>query len=155
MAAMTDEDEAGRVEIIREHDYRFRAEFGGDTAPLHLDEPPPLGGGSGPNASAALGAAVGNCLSASLLFCLERAHLEVEDLRAEVRVTPVRNAEGRRRIGSIEVVLRPALEGVGEGRFGRCLELFEDYCVVTESVRQGIDVSVRVEPEMPSGNVGG
>lgn len=126
--------------------YRFRADFGEGMEPLHLDEPPPLGEASGPNASAVLAAAVGNCLSASLLFCLQRAHLEVEDLHAEVEVTSVRNPEGRLRIGSIDVVLRPTLEAEGEKRFGRCVELFEDYCVVTASVRRGIDVSVRVEP---------
>jgi uncharacterized OsmC-like protein len=28
----------------------------------------------------------------------------------------------------------------------RCLEVFEDYCVVTQSVRDGIDITVSVEP---------
>jgi len=28
----------------------------------------------------------------------------------------------------------------------RCLELFEDFCVVTQSVRAGIAVDVAVEP---------
>jgi hypothetical protein len=28
----------------------------------------------------------------------------------------------------------------------RCLELFQDFCIVTESVRQGIPVSVDVAP---------
>jgi len=28
----------------------------------------------------------------------------------------------------------------------RCLELFEEYCTVTASVRGGIDVAVEVEP---------
>jgi organic hydroperoxide reductase OsmC/OhrA len=134
------------VALSLETGYRFRADFGEGMEPLHLDEPPPLGEASGPNASAVLAAAVGNCLSASLLFCLQRAHLEVEDLHAEVEVTSVRNPEGRLRIGSIDVVLRPTLEAESEKRFGRCVELFEDYCVVTASVRQGIDVSVRVEP---------
>jgi hypothetical protein len=27
----------------------------------------------------------------------------------------------------------------------RCVQLFEDYCVVTQSVRAGLDVSVEVE----------
>lgn len=34
----------------------------------------------------------------------------------------------------------------GRERMGRCLEIFESFCTVTESVRQGIDVKVSVEP---------
>jgi uncharacterized OsmC-like protein len=156
---VAEDDGAARVSLELEGNYRFRADFGGYLDPLVLDEPEPLGGGSGPNATAALAAAVGDCLSASLLYCLRRAHLEVEDMHTEVEVTPVRNAEGRLRIGSLDVVLRPAVDAGSEGRFGRCVELFEDYCVVTDSVRRGIEVSVRVEPsttqsplEGPSGD---
>ena len=34
---------------------------------------------------------------------------------------------------------------------GRCLEIFESFCTVTESVRHGIDVAVAVEPEVVRG----
>lgn len=37
--------------------------------------------------------------------------------------------------------------GADEGRIERCLKLFEDYCVVTQSVRAGLDVSVEVNAE--------
>lgn len=143
------EDPSTKVNLELEAGYRFRADFGAGFEPVFLDEPPPLGEASGPNASAILAAAVGNCLSASLLYCLRRAHLEVGELHTEVEVTPVRNAEGRLRIGSLNVVLHPVVDSGSEGRFGRCVELFEDYCVVTDSVRHGIDISVHVEPSTP------
>ena len=47
----------------------------------------------------------------------------------------------------MDVVLRPSLEGGDASRMSRCLDLFEDFCVVTQSVREGIDVRVAVEPE--------
>jgi len=30
-------------------------------------------------------------------------------------------------------------------RMRRCIEMFEDFCIVTQSVRKGIDVKVAVE----------
>lgn len=113
---------------------------------LRLDEPPPLGDGLAPDASRALGAAIGNCLAASLLFCLQKARVPVTGLRAEVRGELLRNEKGRLRIASVRVVLRPSVEGVPAERLTRCLDLFEDFCVVTQSVREGIDVEVLVEP---------
>jgi len=38
-----------------------------------MDEPEPMGGNSGPNACKVLAATIGNCLTASLLFCLQKA----------------------------------------------------------------------------------
>lgn len=143
---MADHEAQTRVDLELESGYRFRADFGSDKAPVSLDEPAPLGEGRAPNASAVLAAAVGDCLSASLLFCMRRAHLDVDGMRTEVRVTPMRNPEGRLRIKSLDVVLRPEIGAENEGRFERCVDLFEDYCVVTDSVRHGIDVAVAVEP---------
>src|SRR6266550_932883 len=52
--------------------------------PLVVDEPEPLGAGIGPNPARVLGAALGACLGASLLFCLRRAHVDVSGLRTSV-----------------------------------------------------------------------
>jgi organic hydroperoxide reductase OsmC/OhrA len=138
------ERDASVVHLDLREGYRFVVDMGGDQT-LTMDEPPPLGEGAGPNASTVLGAAVGNCLSASLVYCLRRAHLEVESLETEVVVTPVRDERGRLRIGAIKVRLHPVVAGDSVGRVGRCLELFEDFCVVTESVRHGIAVDVAVD----------
>ncbi len=143
---MAEDDAITTIKLELEDGYRFRVDFGEDLAPLFVDEPAPLGNATGPNASAVLAAAVGNCLSASLILCLSRAHVDVEGLQAEVAVTRARNEQGRQRISSFDVVLRPTIEPGNEGRFERCVDLFEDYCVVTESVRHGIEVSVRVDP---------
>jgi len=123
---------------------RFLADFEDDRmAPLALDEPEPLGQGSGPNASRLVAAATANCLAASLLFCLRKSRVDVRGLRAEVEARLTRNEKGRLRIGGLSVTLRPEL-GEG-GSLGRCPELFEDFCVVTQSLRQGIPVDVRIE----------
>lgn len=108
-----------------------------------LDEPPPLGEGAGPNAARLVAAAVGNCLAASLLYCLQRARAEVGEVAVTVTGTLVRNEAGRLRIGSLSVELDPQLSD-GAAALERCLPLFEQFCVVTESVRAGIPVSVKV-----------
>lgn len=135
------------VEITRQEGFRFRIRFDGDgIADLITDESPPLGQGAGPNPARLLAAAIGNCLAASLLYCLEKAHLEVAGLQAQVQMTLDRNAQGRLRIQQVSVRLAPALTPGAKARMGRCLDLFESFCTVTESVRHGIDVQVAVEP---------
>lgn len=127
--------------------YRFLVDLGDERfPPLLMDEPPPLGEGVGPNAARVLAASVGNCLSASALFCLRKAHVEVRSMRTTVQVTEERNEQGRLRITGIDVVLHPQVAAEDLPRMGRCLEIFEDYCVVTQSVRGGIAVRATVEP---------
>lgn len=133
------------LELERRDRFAFEVRFDSpDWSPVLTDEPPPLGESSGPNPVRLLGAAVGNCLAASLLFCLERAKISVSDLRARVEGTVVRNERGRLRVGELRVTIEPTLDGEPGGRMDRCLEIFEDFCVVTQSVREGIDVQVEV-----------
>jgi hypothetical protein len=47
----------------------------------------------------------------------------------------------------MNVLLEPTVDGVPEERLDRCLGLFEDFCVVTQSVREGLDVQVEVKPQ--------
>jgi organic hydroperoxide reductase OsmC/OhrA len=136
------------IVLTGEEGYRFAAELDGDLPPLGVDEPEPLGGGTGPSASRLLAVAVGHCLSASLLFCLGKARIEPSAFGTRVRVDIERNDRGRLRIGRIDVKLRPDVTAEDRARMDRCLELFEDFCIVTESVRGGIEVEVEVEPNV-------
>ena len=143
---MSEHAEAFDISLTLEEDFRFRVDFAQPGVPeLRVDEPEPLGDGDGPNASRLLAAAVGNCLSASALFCLRKAKVAVTDMRTEVHTELVRNDSGRLRIGKIEVSLHPEFEDADQARIARCLDLFEDFCLVTESVRNGIDVNVDVQ----------
>ncbi len=134
------------VQLQLEEGYRFSVDFGQAFPALIMDEPEPLGRGQGPNAARVLGAAIGNCLGASLLFCLQRSKVEVRELRVEVAGTIERNEQGRLRIGGVRVRLMPGIAAGERERIERCLGIFEDYCIVTQSVRQGIDVQVEVAP---------
>jgi organic hydroperoxide reductase OsmC/OhrA len=138
--------------------YEFSVDFEREgVPPLLTDEPPPLGGGGGPNPARLLAAAIGNCMSASLKYCLDRSRVELLDLRVRVRGSIVRNEQGRFRVGSMQVLLEPTLAGEDVARIGRCLEIFEDFCIVGQSVRQGIDLSVEVAPRagVPAGVAAG
>jgi organic hydroperoxide reductase OsmC/OhrA len=79
-------------------------------------------------------------------MCLRKARIDVHGMRTTVRTTMVRNHQGRLRIGSIHVSIEPSVSPEDLPRVGRCLALFEDFCVVTQSVRGGVDVDVDVAP---------
>ena len=127
--------------------YEFRVKFDKSQYPeLHMDEPAPLGKDAAPNPSRILAAAIGNCLSASLLFCMSRSGTKLSGLTSDVHVELVRNEQKRLRIGKVDVTLRPKLGG-DSAALTKCLSTFEDFCVVTQSVRQGLPVNVKVEPQ--------
>ena len=135
--------------------FEFRVRFDKEQyADLAMDEPPPLGRDTAPNPTRILAAAIGDCLSASLVFCLKRRGVVVSGLRAEVRMQLVRNADKRLRIGNIAVSLHPR-DPIPDEILDACLKTFEDFCVVTQSVREGIDVKVSVSrpPSVPSDSV--
>jgi organic hydroperoxide reductase OsmC/OhrA len=142
---MTDEALSFSLQLTQIDDYEFRVRFDWPNVPeLTLDEPEPLGRAAGPNAARLVAAAVGNCLSSSLLFCMKKFKQAPGTLHSEVRGMLVRNARGRLRIGRFEVTIRLA-DSIGAiQHLDRCIEQFEDFCIVTESVRAGIPVDVRV-----------
>jgi len=118
-------------------------------APLVLDEPPPLGAGEGPNPARVLGAALGGCLGASLLFCLRKARIDVRGLHTAVSGTLRRNERGRLRVDGFTVRLEPVIPREQHERVSRCLPVFEDFCVVTASIRPAVNVQVEVRPAVP------
>lgn len=126
--------------------FEFRVKFDWPGVPdLLLDEPEPLGAKHGPNASRVLAAAVANCLSASLVFCMRnKFRQDPGPLRANVTGRLERNERGRVRVGALDVALQLSDKAEEIHHLDRCNEQFEDFCVVTESIRRGIPVSVRV-----------
>jgi uncharacterized OsmC-like protein len=126
--------------------YEFRVKFDKEHyAELTMDEPAPLGKDSGPSPVRILAAAVGNCLAASLVFCASKRGVKIETIRAEVRAEIVRNENKRLRVGRMEVEIDPGLDADSIDKIRACLPSFEDFCTVTASVRQGIEIVTRVK----------
>ena len=127
--------------------YAFRVDFVDDEIePLHTDETPPLGDGNGPSPSRMLAAAIVNCLSASLVHCLRRARVEIAELTATARVTIGRNDRGRLRVQRIAVQLAPQIAAEHAAQLARCTEVFQQYCTVTASIREGFEITADVTP---------
>jgi uncharacterized OsmC-like protein len=140
-------EESITVDLRRTVGYAFEADFHlPGVPPLVLDEPAPLGEGAGPSPLRLLAAAVGNCMSASLLFCLGKARIELDGLETRVEATLGRNEKGRQRVAGIHVRLEPQLGAEEAAKMQRCLGLFEEFCTVGQSVAAGIPLRVEVVP---------
>lgn len=139
------------VELLQQQDYRVAIRWDPSQPPIVADESPPLGQGAGPTPSQLLLAAVGNCMTDSLLFALRKFRLDAEPLSARVDGEVGRNAEGRLRVLRIEVRLTVARVPEDSAKFARVLSQFEQFCTVGQSVAQGIPVRVSVTD--PDGRV--
>jgi len=137
-------ESTSQLRLRQRGDYQFVNQFGDPVPELLSDEPPPLGQGAGPSPLQLLGAAVGNCLAASLLFALRKYKQQGEPIACDVRVETGRNAEKRLRVSAIAVRLTLGTGAAQIQHLDRILGTFEDFCTVTGSVRQGIAVQVQV-----------
>ncbi len=91
-----------------------------------------------------LAAAVGNCLSASLLFALRKFKQAPEPLSCTVQAEVGRNAEGRVRVLTMTARLTLGVPATSLEHLDRVLATFEAYCTVTQSVNAAIPVAVEV-----------
>jgi uncharacterized OsmC-like protein len=125
MSATVTDERTRSAELRHTKNFQFTVSFGESYAPRLL------------------AASIGNCLSASLLLCLQKSRAEVKDLRTNVDLTIDRNDRGRLRVMRVRV--RIELDTDAEGaKLQRCGSMFEDYCIVTASVRQAFPVEVVV-----------
>ena len=132
------------VRLSQVQDYQFEVDFGAGKPALRTDEPAPLGQGSGPSPVQMLAAAVGDCLSASLLFALRKFKQEPAPIRCEVQAETGRNDQGRLRVLSIKAMLTLGVPAASLEHLERVLGSFEAYCTVTQSVSGSIAVEVQV-----------
>lgn len=133
------------IELRQQADYRFETRFDNPAVPMLVtDEPQPLGADAGPNPSRLLTVAVANCLSASLLFAMRKFKYEPGPLRSVATTTLGRNEQQRWRIVGIAVDIHLGQPADEFALLERVLGQFEEFCVVTQSVRSAIPVTVRV-----------
>lgn len=137
-----------KVNLTHATGYRFVSQASEDGR-LHgaayvSDEPDPVGEASGPATPALLASSIAHCLSASLLETLRRSRVEVPGFEAEATAVVRPNAEGLPRIHHVDVVLRPRVEGPDD-RLARCADIFQKHCTVCASLKDGIDVRVKVD----------
>lgn len=134
-----------RLTVEQEQDYAFRIRFDETSLPdLLTDEPSPLGTDTGPNPSRLLLAAVANCLTASLLFALRKFKNQPGPLVTTATARMGRNEQGRLRVEHIQCDVKLAEAAADHASMERILAQFENFCVVTESVRNGVDVTISV-----------
>jgi len=144
---MSKDEKTFKVSMKREKGFIFRVDFGLDGLDFKMDEPEPVGRDAGPNASKVLAAAMGNCLTASLLFCLNKARAEVGGIETEVEGKMRRNEKGKWRIAEINIDISPEINTDEFGsQYERCNKLFEDFCIVSKSIEEGIPINVEVNP---------
>jgi organic hydroperoxide reductase OsmC/OhrA len=138
-------EESIKTKLLLIDGYKFDVDFDVDYLPnLVADEPKPIGEGSGPNAPRLLAAAVGQCMSSSLIYCLKKARIPIRKLETTVKTNLFKNEKGLTRIRSIDVQIELEINEEYKTRLQRCLTIFEDYCTVTQSIRKGIQVNVKV-----------
>jgi len=133
-----------QVVLRQQQDYRFNVDFGSAIPVLVADEPAPLGSGQGPSPVQLLAAAVGNCLSDSLLFALRKFKQAPEPLECTVVAEVGRNELKRLRVLKMTATLRLGVPASTLEHLDRVLEQFEAYCTVTQSVGQGIPIELQV-----------
>jgi uncharacterized OsmC-like protein len=136
------------VKMTHQKNYQYLSQASEDGRlhgkPYLSDEPDPVGDAAGPSTPALLGSALGHCLSASLLEALKHSHVEVLGCETEAVAVVKPNSEGKPRIDHVDVTIRPHISQ-SSPRVQRCEETFENYCTVTQSVKRGVEVRVKVD----------
>lgn len=145
---MTEEKEfTYEINMEKLENYKFKVDFGKKSIPsLLMDETKDIPGGeeTGPTASMLMGAAVGNCLSASLIFCLSKKRVNLKNLRTIITLKRKRNDKGYWSISEIVVDLQPEIAEEDRARFDQCVEIFRNYCIVSNSIETGIPLTVNI-----------
>ena len=137
-------DKTITVQLQQQADYRFNIVFDNTIPILTSDEPAPLGTGLGPSPVQMLCAAVGNCLSDSLVFAFRKFKQSAEPIQCEVQASVGRNEAGRVRVLKISAEMKLGVAANELEHADRVLNQFEEFCTVTQSVGQGIAIHTRV-----------
>jgi uncharacterized OsmC-like protein len=135
------------VTIVRQEKYRFLVDFGANIPDAIVDEPAPLGEDAGPSPVHLLAAAVANCLSASFVFANAKFREEPGKIETRAVCKVARNEKNRLRVSEIDVTITLGVPAEQISHLDRILAQFEDFCTVSQSVRSGIPLNVKVKSQ--------
>jgi organic hydroperoxide reductase OsmC/OhrA len=127
-------------------DTSFWSIFGPAVAKCLADEPLPLGEGAGPAPTQLLAAAVANFLSSSLVFARARSKEDPGHLVITVSCEIGRKERNRLRVTEMNITITLGLAPDQLPHFSDALQQFDDFCTVSQSVRNGIPYSLTVKP---------
>ena len=100
----------------------------------------------GPSPTKLLALSVLGCLAACFEFCLQKKGVTLSDLDGRAEVTFARNEKNFWRIKKINVEFLPKIDNPEMRKsVAQCKRLFEQYCIITESLRKGIEIDVKLE----------
>ena len=100
----------------------------------------------GPNPSKLLALSVLGCLAASFAFCLQKKNFSLSDIEGKAVITSKRNEKGFWRLKKIDIKLNPKIDNPKmRKRADQCLKFFEQFCIISESVREGIEINVNLD----------
>lgn len=100
----------------------------------------------GPNPSKLLALSVLSCLASSFTFCLQKKNFSLSDIEGTAVITSKRNKKGFWRLKNIDVKLNPKIDNPEMlKRADQCKDSFEEYCVISESIREGIKINLKLE----------
>ena len=132
------------VHLRQQKDYQFEISFGEGIPTILGDEPVPMGEGKGPSPVQFLAAAVGNCLCDSIYFAIKKYKQDPQPIQCTVTARIGRNDQNRLRVTEMHCALSLGVPAETLEHLDRVLSSFEAFCTVTQSVGQGIPITVEV-----------
>ena len=114
---------------------------------IHIDEPESFHGtDKGPSPVEFFLIGIGGCLGSTFAYCLQRHNVEIDALEVVVdgqlkHAGPIMSL----RLVDIAVeLLVTARDNESSEKIEQCIKSFQEYCIVTNSITQGIPLDVKV-----------
>jgi len=136
-----------KVGLKQEEEMIFKCDLGSlKMANLYIDEKNKKHTEKiGPSPTKLLALSVLGCLAASFSFCLQKKNFSLSGLEGKAEVTIARNDKGFWRVKKINVEMNPIINTPEmRKRADVCRKFFEQYCIISESLRTGFEVSVNL-----------
>jgi uncharacterized OsmC-like protein len=137
-----------KVGLKQEEEMIFKFEFGNPKMDnLYIDETNRKEIEKiGPSPAKLLASSVLGCLAASFSFCLQKKNFSLSGFEGKAEVSIVRNEKGFWRVRNIDIELNPKIDTPEmRKRADQCKRFFEQYCIISESLRTGFEVNVNLK----------